>query len=55
MLDQIYTSSKVADMLESNKRTIQQLCRNGKLKGHKKLGKWFVLHSDIVKYLKSKK
>lgn len=53
MTDTIYTSQKVAEILDSNKRTVQNLCRNGDLKGYKKLNKWFVLHSDLINFLKS--
>ena len=51
-IEQIYTTQKVADLLESNPRTIQGLCREGQLNAYKKLNKWFILHSDLIEYIK---
>jgi hypothetical protein len=32
---------------------VERELREGKLKGYKRLGKWFVLKSDLVAYIRS--
>ena len=49
----IYTTKTAAAMMELNKKTVQRLCRNQELKAYKKLSKWYILHSDILEYIKS--
>lgn len=50
--DNIYTVEKAAKLLNSNEQSIRRLIKENKLKASKKLGKWFILHSDIIEYLK---
>ncbi len=52
-MTEIYTTKTAAALLDVDQKTIQRLCYSEKLKGRKKLGKWFILHSDILAYLKS--
>jgi len=50
----IYTAAAVADKLNSHVKTINKLCRTGEMKGYKKLGRWVVLHSDLIDWIKGK-
>ena len=54
MNDKIYTVDEVATALHTNVQTVYKLLQGGFLGGHKKLRKWYVLHSDIIDYLKAK-
>jgi hypothetical protein len=49
----VYTVAQLAAMLDLNERTIGDALRSNELVGYKKFGKWFVLHEDLVKYLRS--
>lgn len=51
-LDKIYTAEKVAETLELSTRTVYQLAREGTLKGNKRSGRWYFLHSDLVRWIK---
>jgi len=52
MIDQIYTVEKAAELLGLSDRIIRELANSEELKGYKKNGRWFFLHSDLVAYIK---
>jgi hypothetical protein len=52
MNNNIYTVESTAELLKSNPQSIRRLINEGKLKASKKLNKWYILHSDILEYLK---
>jgi len=41
--------------LNSAKQVIERKLREGEIKGAKRLNKWFVLKSDLVKYIEEGK
>lgn len=47
----IYTVERLAELLGLGEKTIRKLLNEGTIKGHKKNGRWFVLHSDVLKYI----
>lgn len=49
-----YTAEKAADLLGITVRVLRDKLNKGELRGYKKMGKWFVFHSDIAKYIRSK-
>jgi glycerol-3-phosphate responsive antiterminator len=51
--EKFYTAEDAAVLLNSNIQSIRRLINSDKLTAFKKLGKWYVFHSDIVKYLKN--
>lgn len=48
-----YTAEKAADLLGITVRVLRDKLNKEELKGYKKMGKWFVFHSDIAKYIRS--
>lgn len=48
-----YTVEAAAKLLNSNVQSIRRLINDDKLKATKKLGKWYIFHTDIVEYLNS--
>lgn len=48
----IYTVDTLAIMLGVSEITIRNYTSTGKIKGYKRLGKWFYFHSDVVNFLK---
>jgi len=55
MNENIYTVEKAAELLGLSDRVIRELAAAGELKGYKKNGRWFFLHSDILDYIKNEK
>jgi excisionase family DNA binding protein len=53
ILETIYTIETAAELLKCNPRVLRENVRTGVIKGHKKIGKWYLLHSDIVKFIAS--
>jgi hypothetical protein len=49
--EQILTSAQVAEILNSSKRVIEKKLRAGEIRGSKRLNRWFVLKSDLVRYI----
>lgn len=49
-----YTSDKAAELLGLSERVMIEKLRTGVIKGYKKY-KWYILHSDLIKYIKSDK
>lgn len=50
--EEILTADKVADILNSSKKVVERELREGKMKGSKRLGKWFILKSDLIEYVR---
>lgn len=50
--EDILDAEKVATILNSSKKVVERELREGKLMGHKRLGKWFVLKSELVAYIR---
>lgn len=53
MLDKIYTAENAAALLNCNVRTLRKKLSDKTIKGYKKLNKWYLLHSDIIEFIKS--
>jgi excisionase family DNA binding protein len=51
-MNKIYTTEQAAEILNSTAVTVRQLIKDGKLKAFFKLRKYYILHSDLVDYLK---
>jgi len=47
-----YTSEQLAEILGANKKVIEKKLRAKEIIGSKRLGKWFVLRSDLIDYIK---
>jgi excisionase family DNA binding protein len=54
-MKEISTVEEVADFLNVNVRTIRQAISEGKLKAYKQFGRWYVLESDLVAFIKAGK
>lgn len=52
MNDKIYTLKKLAELLELKERTLRQKLIDKEIKGYKKWGQWYVLHSDLLRAIK---
>lgn len=50
-----YTSEQIADLLGSSKKVIEKKLRNKEIQGSKRLGKWFILRSDLIDYIEKGK
>lgn len=50
--DEVYTVEKLAAYLGCSDRIILEALRAGTLKGHKFAKKWYVLHSELVNFIK---
>lgn len=50
--EDIFDAEKVAEILNSSKKVVERELREGKLIGTKRLGKWFVLKSDLIRYIR---
>lgn len=48
----IYTVDTLALLLGVSEITIRSHTSTGKIKGYKRMGKWFYFHSDVVNFLK---
>lgn len=53
-IDKIYTVKTACDYLDVKPNTLRKELRKGNLKGHKKLNQWYMLHSDLIEFVKSK-
>ena len=47
-----YTHEEAAEMLNSNVQTIRRLIKTGQLKAYFKLRKYYILHTDLINYIK---
>ena len=50
-----YTSEQLAELLGSNKKVIEKKLREKEITGSKRLGKWFILRSDLIEYIRQGK
>lgn len=48
----ILDAEQVADLLSVSKKIVERELRDGKMKGYKRLNKWFVLKSDLISYIR---
>lgn len=53
VLKDFLTVKEACQMLDISEFTLRKYLRDGKIKGHKKFGKWFVFADDIKNYLKN--
>lgn len=51
--EDILDADKVAAILNSSKKVVERELREGKLVGYKRLGKWFILKSELVAYIRT--
>ena len=51
--EEILNAEQVAEILNSSKKVVEKELREGKLTGHKRLSKWFVLKSDLIAYIRA--
>lgn len=51
--DFIYTTETAAAAVGSHKKTIAKLCAAGEITAYKKLGKWLILQSDLIEWIKA--
>ena len=49
----IFTVPQLAEYLDISERTIREYLRDSRLKGFKKLNKWFIFFDDVVSFIKS--
>lgn len=47
----LYSVDEVAEMLKSTKPTIRLYFREGKIKGQKVTGRWYITEENLKKYL----
>ena len=47
----LYSVDEVAEMLKSTKHTIRAYFREGKIKGRKIIGKWYITEDNLKDYL----
>ena len=47
----LYSVDEVAEMLKSTRPTIRSYFREGKIKGQKITGKWYITEDNFKKYL----
>jgi hypothetical protein len=53
--EDILTDEAAADLLKCHLKSLQKELREGKLKGTKRMGKWYILKSDLIDYIRSGK
>ena len=51
--EEILNADQVAEILNSSKKVVERELREGKLIGHKRLNKWFILKSNLIDYIRS--
>lgn len=51
---EFYNLEQLSEKVGIAERTLRELISEGKLKGYKKNGRYFVLHNDFIDYLTSK-
>ena len=49
----IFTVPQLAEYLDISERTIREYLRDNRLKGFKKLNKWFIFFDDVIRFIKS--
>lgn len=51
--EEILNADQVAEILNSSKKVVERELREGKMIGHKRLNKWFILKSNLIDYIRS--
>lgn len=51
--DRAYKAKSAAKVLDIGLTTMKKLIRDGKIRTHKKEGGTFILHSDLIEYVKN--
>lgn len=51
-MNAIYTIETASALLQCHPDTLRKLCRLGQLKSYQKLRKWYILHEDLLDYIK---
>ena len=54
VVEEIYNLVAACALLGITERTLAEYLRDGKIKGYKKMGRWYVLKSDLIEFLKDK-
>jgi excisionase family DNA binding protein len=52
--EDFYTVKQAAAKLDLTERTVTDSIRKNKITAHKKAGKWFILHTDLILFITSK-
>lgn len=50
--EEILDAEQTAEILNSSKKVVERELREGRLTGYKRLGKWFILKSDLIRYIR---
>lgn len=50
--EEILDAEQTATILNSSKKVVERELREGRITGYKRLGKWFVLKSDLIRYIR---
>jgi len=51
ILEQLHTIESASEILKCNPRVLREKAKSGQLKANKKLGKWYVLYSDLIAFI----
>lgn len=49
---EFYTVEEAAELLNSSPRTVRELIKTKQLKAYFKLRKYYILHTDLINYIK---
>lgn len=49
---EFYTTEEAAELLGSSVQTVRALIKTGQLKAYYKLRKYYILHTDLINYIK---
>lgn len=49
--EEFYTAAEVAEKLGCTKKILEAKLRAGEIIGSKRLGKWFILRSDLIRFI----
>lgn len=52
MKDRIFDTKALCARLGITQETATKYLREGRMKGHKKFGRWFVLESELIEFIK---
>ena len=50
-----YTIDEACELLKVSKRSLEDEIRSGSLKASKRFSRWYILHSDLLTYIKGGK
>lgn len=51
--EKIYTIAQVSDLLRVEETSVIRFIGENSLTGYKQAGQWYVLHSDVIRFIKS--